>query len=399
MLLSTAAALPWVLGPLVVAIRGAQSRTLDDESPTPPDDAPPVSIVIPARNEARNIAACVQSVLASAYPRFEVIVVDDQSTDGTGRIARDLAVSDPRVRVLETSELPPGWFGKQWACQHGADAATGVLLLFVDADTRLAPDLLARAVNGMHRARADLYTVAGRQAMHGFWERVLQPQVFALLAARYGGTETVNRSSHVHDKIANGQFLMVRRAVYEATGGHALVRGFVAEDMMLAQRYFAAGYTPVLAVGWHQLSTRMYTSLREIVRGWRKNVYAGGREAMPFGRAGRAIFPLLLPVVPLLQLIPVVALLTALASWRATGVAPALLSWSVITTAVLLGWWALVYRVSEVPIRYAITFPIGAVVVLYIFTTAVARGHKVSWKGRRYVNAPHLPDTVPSDGA
>ncbi|HXC24965.1 MAG TPA: glycosyltransferase [Gemmatimonadaceae bacterium] len=380
--IAVAAAVPWIVIPWLILARWSRSQSLDEESPRATDDAPLVSIIIPARNEAHNIAACVRTVLASTYPRLEVIVVDDHSTDGTGKIARAIAETDVRMRVIDNPDLPGGWFGKQWACQNGAYAAQGAILIFVDADTRLGTDLVTRSVNGMQRTQADLYTVLGRQAMESFWERLVQPQIFTLLWARYGGTEWINGSARVADKIANGQYLMIRRTAYDAMQGHALVRAFVAEDLMLAQRYFAAGRTTVVALGLQQLSTRMYTSLGELVQGWGKNVFAAGREAVPFGKMGQLIFPFVLLAMPILQLVPVVTVLAAL-----TGIiVGAGVTWAVIATLALLVWWAFVYWFEGQRIVYAVCFPLGAIVVLYIFVSAIVRGRRVSWKGRRYVS-------------
>lgn len=374
------AALPWIVLPLVTILRMSRSRTLDDEAAAPPPDAPLVSIVIPARNEARNIGDCVRSVLASTYPALEIIVVDDHSTDETRAIAATIADTDSRVRVIANPDLPAGWFGKQWACQTGAGHARGEILIFVDADTRPAPDLVVRSVNGMLRTGADLYTVAGRQDMHTFWEKLIQPQVFMILASRYGGTESVNRSRHARDKIANGQYLMLRRTTYDTLGGHALVRAYVAEDLMLAQKWFAAGRNTVLVLGWNQLTTRMYTSLRELVSGWRKNVYAGGIDAVPMGAVGRALFPIMLPLPALMQLAPVAALILALLGAGGT----ALLVWSVVATVATLALWAVVYLVDRQNPFFALCFPLGATVLLYILVSATARGSAVEWKGRAY---------------
>ena len=381
-IIAIAAAFPWIIAPMIVIARLARSQTLNEESPHAPSDAPLVSIIIPARNEAHNIAACLRAVLASTYPRLEVVVVDDHSGDGTGDIARAVAASDIRVHVLANPDLPAGWFGKQWACQNGAQAAQGEILIFIDADTRLAPDLITRSMNGMRRTQADLYSVLGRQDMESFWERLVQPQIFALLLARYGGTETMNRSTRVADKVANGQYLMIRRSTYQAMQGHALVRAYVAEDQMLAQQYFMAGRRVVIAMGREQLSTRMYTSLGEIIQGWGKNVFAAGSEAVPFGKFGQLLFPFALLTMPLLQLIPVAILLAAL-----TGAIPmAVILWAAIVTTVMLVWWGFVYRADGQSIIYAFCFPLGASVVLYIFATAIARGRRVSWKGRQYVS-------------
>src|SRR5437879_5461588 len=170
--------LPWIVPPLVGLWRSRRSRSLDEFSPNAPENAPFVSVIIPARNERRNIERCVRSVLTAQYPSFEVIVVDDHSTDGTGELARAIAAEDSRVRVVDAPWLPEDWFGKQWACATGAHAAKGSLLLFIDADTWHAPDLLPRSVNALRLRTADLFTVAGHQETHSFWERVVQPVVF-----------------------------------------------------------------------------------------------------------------------------------------------------------------------------------------------------------------------------
>src|SRR5215212_4669166 len=130
-------------------MRVSHSRSLDEESANPPDTPPHVSVVIPARNEAKNIERCLRSVLTNDYPSFNVTVVDDQSTDGTGDIARKIASSDSRARVIETGAPPEGWFGKQWACETGARSTHSEIILFADADTSHSSDLLMRSVKMM----------------------------------------------------------------------------------------------------------------------------------------------------------------------------------------------------------------------------------------------------------
>ncbi|HEX7977015.1 MAG TPA: glycosyltransferase family 2 protein [Gemmatimonadaceae bacterium] len=373
-------AIPWVLAPIVAIVRASKSRSLDEERAEPPQEAPLVSIVIPARNEARNIAPCVESALASTYPRLEVIVVDDHSTDDTGAIVESIASRDPRLRVIVPPPLPNDWFGKQWACATGAAQARGSILGFLDADTRQAPDLVTRVVNAMMARRADLISVAGTQEMGSFWERLVQPQVFGILLQRYGSTEHVNRSRFASSKIANGQCLWVRRDTYEACGGHAAVRDKVAEDLAMAQHWFRAGRTVSLVLGLEQLSTRMYTSLRELIEGWGKNVFAGGRDAMPFGAPGRVIFPLLLVTPSLFQLVPPIVLALALAGV----VGSAALTWAAIAMGANLVWWALVYLWLRESPAYALLHPLGAVVLLYITLRATVRGRRVRWKEREY---------------
>jgi hypothetical protein len=198
---------------------------------------------------------------------------------------------------------------------------------------------------------------------------------------RYGGTESVNRSSRVRDKIANGQCIFVKRESYDAVGGHAAVRASVAEDLMLAQRFFAVRMRVVLMLGFKQLSTRMYESLPEIVGGWRKNVFAGGLDAVPFGRFGRIFFPLALLLPPILEVLPPLALLLSIF----VGASTTVLSWALISAAVTLGWWMVAYEtIDESPV-YALAYPLGALLLLYIFFTAVIRGRRVRWKGRTYI--------------
>jgi chlorobactene glucosyltransferase len=375
--------LPWIIPPLMTWFRLRNSRSLDDEDEIPLANPPLVSVILPARNEAHNIARCVSSILSTKYPNLELIVVDDSSTDATAQIARDAAAGDARVRVITCPPLPEGWFGKQWACATGAKVARGSVLQFTDADTVHAPDLVPRSMKAMRARRAQLFSVAGHQELGGFWERVIQPQVFTILSMRYGGTESVTEATSVSNKIANGQCIFVTHDSYTSIGGHSSVRSSVAEDLMLAQKFFAARKRVVLMLGVNQLSTRMYASLREIIRGWRKNVFAGGLDSVPFGRVGRTMFPLFLLLPPLMELLPPLALVLTALGLPASGT---FMLWAVITCAATLLWWVLVYVTLDENPLYALAYPLGALVLLYIFVTAVIRGRRVSWKGRTYIS-------------
>jgi chlorobactene glucosyltransferase len=375
--------LPWIIPPVVTFFRLRHSRSLEDESDIPPDNPPLVSVIVPARNEAHNVARCVKSILSTTYPNLELIVVDDSSTDGTAQIARDAAERDPRARFIASPPLPDGWFGKQWACATGAKVARGSVLHFTDADTVHAADLVTRSMSAMRRTRAQLFSVTGRQELGGFWEKVIQPQIFTILAMRYGGTESVTKATNVRDKIANGQCIFVTHDSYNSIGGHASVRSSVAEDLKLAQHFFAARKRVVLMLGINQLSTRMYGSLGEIIRGWQKNVFAGGLDAVPFGKVGQTIFPLFLLMPPLMQLLPPLALVLVAAGLTAGGT---LLVWAAISGSVTLLWWILVYVTIRDNPLYALVYPVGALVLLYIFFTAVIRGRRVTWKGRTYIS-------------
>ena len=384
-----AAASPWILGPLATIWRVRRSRDLREEPLTLPPNAPTVSVIVPARNERRTIPSCVRSILAGEYRNIEIIIVDDRSTDGTADAARAAAGGDDRVRIVETPELPEGWFGKPWACATGATHARGEFLCFTDADARHGPHLVARALAAMSSRSLDMLSVAGHQELGSFWERVIQPHVFWMIASRYGGTDAVNTSRRAEDKIANGQCIFVRRSAYESIGGHGAVHDRVAEDVALAQHMFAAGKRTELILGDDDLTTRMYTSLAEIMAGWRKNVFAGGREAMPWGRMGQLIFPALLLITPVLTVLPPIALTAALL----IGGPPWLLLGAIIAVVAELATWAAVYRWMRAPAGYALLFPLGAVVFAVIALQAIARGSRVEWKGRAYVTTSRAPRT------
>jgi chlorobactene glucosyltransferase len=374
------AAAPWLAAVLVVLWRVSQSRRLDEYSATAPPDAPPLSVIVPARDEAANITQCVASLVASTYPALDIIVVDDHSADDTGRLAREAGAGDPRLRVVPAPDLEPGWLGKQWACAYGASLARGRVLCFTDADTVHAGDLHVRSVRALLDRDADLLSVAGIQELGTFWERLVQPQVFALLFARYGGTEVVSRARRPEDVIANGQYLLFQRASYDALGGHASVKGKVAEDLALAIRAKRQGMRVHLIQGLEQLSTRMYASLGALVRGWMKNVYAGGIETLPPGRGWRALYPAMLLAPILVWLGPPIALVL----WGAGLASDAVGIWACVTSAILLVGWAIVYGAMTRRPWYALIAPIGNVLLAYIFLRAIARGTRVEWKGRVY---------------
>ena len=381
-------ALPWWISPALVAGRLRNTASLDDVDDTPPliDDAPRVSVILPARNEAAHIASCVRSVLTSTWPNLELIVVDDHSIDNTAELARDAAAGDMRFTLVRAPDLAPGWFGKQWACQAGQAQATGELLLFIDADTRHAPDLITRTVRLRAARGVELMSVAGRQLMETIWERAVQPSVFTLILTRYGSGAAMERATTASDVIANGQCFMLSRSAYDAIGGHFSVRDFVAEDVMIAQAIWTQGLRVSLALGVQQLRVRMYDGLGALVQGWGKNVYAGGRFAMRGGAFGRAIFPLVLLTFPLGMLLPFAVLLASVVAlifgtpWALRGII-----WSCVASVGVLTSFAIANRLNRESAWRAVLAPLGGLVLLWICVAAVARGRNVRWKGRAYV--------------
>lgn len=375
-------ALPWIVLPLVVMWRLRGTPLLEHAQPGTPPHTPSVSVVLPARNEAAHIADCIASLRATTWPDWELLVINDGSTDDTGALARTAAAGDARIRVLDAPPLEAGWFGKQWACHHGMQFARGDLLLFTDADTRHHPELIARMVRVRKARGADLLSVSGTQVMVTFWEQAVQPVVFALILARFGGARALEAATRPADVVANGQCFMMTREAYDAIGGHAAVRDTVAEDLMMAQRTVHARRRVSLAIGRDFLSTRMYDGLDSLVRGWRKNVYAGGRMAMRGGWLGRLVFPVALVGFPLAIAAPFVV---APLAWRFN--APAILTWSFLAAGAMLLAFAGAAHFSRAPLWRALFAPVGALAFAAICLSAIARGQSVEWKGRQYESA------------
>jgi len=391
-------ATPWALAVVVFLARIRLPR------PLPPLDipldrhhelvagaaTPRVSVIVPARNEARNIERVVASLAQSQGVPFEVIVVDDRSDDDTAARARRVATAGAeRIEVIDGAELPEGWLGKNWACHQGATQARGDILLFTDADTVHAPDLLARALAALEADRADALTLAGRQLMLSFWECLVQPQIFMGILSRYPDTRRTLAPHQWRDAIANGQYIMVRREAYEAIGGHEALRAEVVEDMRFAQRLVRLGHRLSLRAAEDAFATRMYTSLGELVEGWSKNILLGGLATLPEGWVRRVaplaavvlgtVSLLLPPLLVLGGLMGAVLMGTVL-----TGAAAPWFGWAAAMTLLGVLFWALVSWRMRISPLWGLLYPLGAAVAQYIFLRTWWRGGHVEWKGRCY---------------
>lgn len=231
---------------------------------------PAITAIVPARNEESTIKACVQS-LASQPEISEIIVVNDQSTDSTASIVRSLAAEIPRLRILETSELPAGWTGKNHAVWMAAKQVKTDWLLLTDADAELQVRATARALEIARDNSAALVSFSPEQVTRTWYEKSLIPFIYSRLATRFSYQAVNDPGSPV--AAANGQFLMIRRDAYEAIGGHASVAGEVLEDVAIAKRVKQAGYRLWFGSGAGIVRVRMYRSFGAMWQGWRKNLY------------------------------------------------------------------------------------------------------------------------------
>ncbi len=369
-------ALPWIVAALFLPVL-LQRRPRLDENPPAKGELPLISIIVPARNEADNIAGIMATLLSSDYPRYEIILVDDRSTDGTTEIARRLTSNHPNVvRLVEGEPLPAGWVGKCWACWQGYRRAAGAVLVFTNADTRHHPHLLGHALGALRRHAADLVSVFPRQLMFTYWERVIQPHVFTAIMFRYRDGERINHSRNPRDVIANGQFIAMTRVGYEAIGGHEAVRAEVVEDLHLAQRTVALGRRLYVAYAEDLIATRMYRSLAAIVEGWSKNLANASRDTVD---------PWLRPFLP--WLISLALLLVWVAPPLTLLLAPLLhtgLGWSLTAVSASIVFWLGMHRIFRIPLLPALLYPLGAMMTAALYVRSALLGSAVTWKGRRY---------------
>lgn len=328
---------------------------------------PTVSAVVPARNEEATIAAAVES-LAAQPEIIEIIVINDQSTDGTSNALRQLSSRYKQLGVLETKELPNGWVGKNYAVSLGAAQATGDWLLFTDADGVHLPGSTARALAAAAETGASLVSFSPEQETRFWWEKALIPFVYSRLGHEYSYAEVSHPDSPA--AAASGQFLLIRREDYARIGGHAAVAGEVLEDVALARRAKQAGLRLHFAPGNGIMRVRMYRTFGAMWQGWTKNLYP------LMGGSSRAVGRELFRVVPW---IPLLVLPLALLH----------LIWGVVGIALLAGRhaaYAADLRRNHFPAAVALYYLPGVALYAAVLLNSEWRYTRgsVAWKGREY---------------
>ena len=334
---------------------------------------PRVSLLVPARDEAHHIEACVRSLLNQDYPDFEVISLDDESSDGTGEILERLAAQDSRLRVIPGQVLPAGWLGKNWACHQLAQAASGEYLLFTDADTHHDPAMLRAVIATASATQADLLSGLPRQEVKSWSEQLLLP-LLAWSFMAFIPIALAERLRPAFLSVSIGQFLLFRRSAYVAIRGHAAVRENVVEDFELARRIKRAGlrwrFVDVTAC----IHCRMYHSFREVFAGLSKNLFAVFGNVFFFALAWTALIVAFLEPQFILGLAALGARLP---------IKLVLLSILAIGQAVLL--WAITDLRFGFPLKQAALYPLTIVLAVIIgLRSMVAHLFKrdVLWKGR-----------------
>lgn len=366
---------------VVLTLRGVsrqKSLSATDNLRLTASDAPLVSILVPARNEQdRVLEDCVRSILAQDYGRFEVIAVNDRSTDSTGAILQTLAQGDERLRVIEGEELPPGWLGKPYAMHQALRYASGEWILATDADMIFEPSALRTALDRTLEAKGDALTLIPQFEAHSFWERVMLPTwewVFLIFTIFYRINDPkTDRAAAI------GGFFLMRRSVLDRVGGYERLKDEVMEDVRLADRIKRSRARLLIDRAPTLIRTRMYRTFREMWECSTKNWFSGLNFS--FSLALLCVVSMYLAAVAP----PLIALATAIAILSGTDLSslfiPAALSW-VFQVLIM----AVINRRSGVSPVYALTSPLGLGVIyamLFDSSIRITTGRGVTWKGRR----------------
>ena len=350
---------------------------------SPPSDepAPAVTVIVPARDEEANIGRCLQSLLRQDYPaaRLAIVVVDDHSADTTAAIVRGLAQRHPQIVLMQSPPLPPRWIGKSHACWIAARAVAPETewLCFMDADVWGEPGLLSSAMQAVAAQRLDLLSLTPRQELQSFAERLILPCGLIFLSFRQDLRQVQARAG---SKVTvTGQFMLVKRAAYDAVGGHAAVRSAICEDLEVARRLKQSGRSVLLMGGEELLSTRMYTGWRTLWPGLAKNLVdtLGGPVAAVMAAGAAVILAWAAFALPLIDLI----------GWlRGADGAAAALMLALAASAAAAGLHIAATFYFRIPFWYGLLFPLGytAAALMAFDSVRRRRSGQVSWKGRIY---------------
>ena len=362
-----------------VSQRGLLPRVVA-AAPPPAAAASRVTVIIPARDEAANIGRCVHSLLAQDYPsdRFKVRVIDDHSADDTAAMVRAIAARHPQVSLISSPPLPPRWTGKSHACWIGARAAPdNEWLCFLDADVWAEPPLLSSAVHAAGTQKLDLLSLAPRQQLGSFAERLMLPCGLILLSFLQDLRKVQGRTGSA--VTATGQFMLIRRDAYEAVGGHAAVSNVICEDLEFARLLKQSGHSVLLMGGDTMIASRMYTGWRTLWPGFAKNLV----DTLGGPRATLTFTPLAVILAWAALAVPIVA---AIAYWQAAPGALAALAVALLGSAAAFGLHLAATFYFRIPIWYGLLFPLGYTLGAAMALDSVRRRltGRVTWKGRIY---------------
>ena len=359
----------WVIQGIRASVGMARLPWLSEAAPLSSNDAPFVSVIFAARDEAEKLPAALATLLAQDYPRFEVIAVNDRSKDRTPAILHEFERVNRSLKVIDVADLPAGWLGKPHALVAGFEQSQGEWIVFTDADVHFAPDVLRRAVALASKMRWDHMSLLTAIEMRGFWE-ITAISYFAL-GFVFGNEPWLASDPRSSRYIGVGAFQLVRRAAYEKSGGHRRLRMDVIEDMKLGKLIKLAGYVSGVAIAQDLVRVRWHSGVGNVIRGVTKNFFAACHYSALFA-LGAMSLPLIMSVLPFLGLA------------FATGWARVFAGIAVSVAVLIHGSMIWSTRTSSL---YGLTHPLGALLFFWMLgRSAIATlwHGGVVWRGTFY---------------
>ncbi len=389
----------FVVGPLAwggfgFAMFSGRDRMRKVKRPIPPtpDPAPSATILVPAKDEGQRIRDCLTSALAQDYPNFKVIAVDDRSTDATGTIMDEMAASDPRLQIvhIRDGQLPKGWTGKNNAIYTGVKHADGEWLLFFDSDVILEADALRATLTSAVTRKYDMISLLPRLESHSFWEGLLIPLAGASVMTMYLAALS-NDDNHPNLAFGNGQFMLMSRKVYDAFGGHEAVRDKYCEDMYIARAIKAKGFRARFVWGNDFCAVRMYSSLKEIMRGWSRIFFSTSA-----GRPWRILGAVAFILVCCFSAYAALGWGVTQAVHGATLSSTLWLTFTVLHATLMLVFLSIMYVLSGNHWSYALAFPLAQIMLLRIYALALKTclTGKLEWRGTVYTKPTADPVAI-----
>jgi chlorobactene glucosyltransferase len=334
-------------------------------------NSPKVSILIPARDEEHNLRTCLDSLLKQNYSNYEMLVLDDNSSDGTAAIISEYEAKHQCIKGFSGKPLPADWLGKHWACQQLSEIANGEYFLFTDADTIHKPDCVSWALTNMMHHDADFMSAFPRQIIGSFGEAVVVPGMY-MITSFFMPVWLIPKTKSAKLSFAIGQFVIGRASVYRAMGGYEQIKSSLVDDISMARNIKTAGFKTLFLDGEDHIECRMYHSYREAFGGLVKNIYAALDKSL--ARLSGAIFLISAAVIlPLFNLVYRVG----------TGADNILLS--ALPVAIFLVMWFVSLRDRKVPAYIPFLYPLLFVNILTISVVSAVKtgfGRGALWKGR-----------------
>ncbi|MEK6938170.1 MAG: glycosyltransferase [Nanoarchaeota archaeon] len=337
-----------------------------------PEVFPKVSILVPARNEERNIRKCIRSLLAQDYPNFELLVLNDNSTDATGEILTKF--NDPRLKVFSGEPLPEDWMGKHWACHQLAEKATSEIILFIDADTWHHPKMLRAAISAFLTENADFASALPKEEARSWGEKLIIPFIpWSLIT--FLPMVIARRTQRPMLSASIGQFMIFKKEAYLKIGGYSAIRDQVLDDVTFGRRVKSFGLRWRFFDGTDYITCRMYRSFRETCSGL-------GRYVFPIFKNNTISFS----AVFLLYIAAVFGPLLVILLWLIGMIINAdLLTLSFISMIILFLSWVISNVRFKFPVYLSIIYPITMGIMAYIAYGSMVRAlaGKIKWKGRK----------------